>query len=143
MLYQSEMGGSQPGQVVNHFDLGEYLREAAGDPETKRRTVHEAFEYAKRILRGVSEHREAIDALIREQADNWRLERMPPVDRNILRIAVYELLHEPETPHLVVVDEAIEIAKKFGSEQSGRFVNGLLDGILRSRQLHPSAGGKP
>jgi transcription antitermination protein NusB len=143
MLYQSEMGGSLPGQVVHHFDLGDYLRDAIGDPETRRRTVQEAFEYAKRILRGVSEHRESIDALIREQADNWRLERMPPVDRNILRIAVYELLHEPETPHLVVVDEAIEIAKKFGSEQSGRFVNGLLDGILRSRQLHPPAGGKP
>ncbi len=69
--------------------------------------------------------------MIRGQADNWRLERMPAVDRNILRLAVYEMLYERDTPKLVVVDEAIELAKKFGSEQSGRFVNGLLDGLLK------------
>ena len=69
--------------------------------------------------------------MIRGQADNWRLERMPAVDRNILRLAVYEMLFEMDIPKLVVVDEAIELAKKFGSEQSGRFVNGLLDGLLK------------
>ena len=80
---------------------------------------------------GSVEHQEKIDELIRSQADNWRLERMPPVDRNILRLAIYEMLFEKETPKLVVLDEAIELAKKFGSEQSGRFVNGLLDGLLK------------
>jgi N utilization substance protein B len=77
------------------------------------------------------DHRERIDEMIRGQADNWRLERMPAVDRNILRLAVYEMLFETDIPKLVVVDEAIELAKKFGSEQSGRFVNGLLDGLLK------------
>ena len=72
-----------------------------------------------------------IDGLIRSQAENWRLERMPAVDRNVLRLAVYEMLHETDVPKLVVVDEAVEIAKRFGSEQSGRFVNGLLDGLLK------------
>jgi transcription antitermination protein NusB len=60
---------------------------------------------------------------------------MSVVDRNVLRLAVYELLHEPDVPKLVVLDEAIELAKRFGSEQSGRFVNGLLDGLLRSRHF--------
>jgi N utilization substance protein B len=64
---------------------------------------------------------------------------MPAVDRNILRLAVYEMLYQEETPALVVVDEAIELAKKFGSEQSGRFINGLLDGLLRRRQ-EPAPG---
>ncbi len=104
-------------------DRAEYAR--------RRRRVEEAFQYAQALVRGTLEHRDEIDGLIRGQADNWRLERMPAVDRNILRLAVYEMLYETDTPKLVVVDEAIELAKKFGSEQSGRFVNGLLDGLLK------------
>jgi N utilization substance protein B len=83
------------------------------------------------LVEGAVHHREEIDGLIREQADNWRLERMPVVDRNILRLAIFEMLHEEDVPKLVVLDEAIELAKKFGSEQSSRFVNGLLDGLLK------------
>ncbi|HTQ80495.1 MAG TPA: transcription antitermination factor NusB [Thermoanaerobaculia bacterium] len=97
----------------------------------RRRRVEDAFLYAQTLVRGTVEHRQQIDDLIRSQADNWRLERMPAVDRNILRLAVYEMLFEMDIPKLVVVDEAIELAKKFGSEQSGRFVNGLLDGLLK------------
>lgn len=74
-----------------------------------------------------------IDALIRQHAENWRLERMPAIDRNILRLAIYEMLHEAKVPKVVIVDEAIELAKKFGAENSGRFVNGLLDGVLQSQ----------
>jgi N utilization substance protein B len=97
----------------------------------QKRRVEEAFQYAQALVRGTVDHREEIDSMIRGQADNWRLERMPPVDRNILRLAIFEMLYERDTPKLVVVDEAIELAKKFGSEQSGRFVNGLLDGLLK------------
>jgi N utilization substance protein B len=97
--------------------------------------LRDAFEYARRIAEGVHGHLQAIDARIRAQADNWRLERMPSVDRNILRIAIYELEHEVDVPKLVVVDEAVELAKRYGSEQSGRFVNGLLDGILKRGDL--------
>ena len=96
-----------------------------------KRRVEDAFRFAQVLVQGTLDHREQIDDLIRSQADNWRLERMPPVDRNILRLAVYEMLYHRETPKLVVVDEAIELAKKFGSDQSGRFVNGLLDGLLK------------
>jgi N utilization substance protein B len=146
MLYQSDLGGSLLQQIFNSFDLAEYLaREAASqdkkrgmptpderEEQTKRkRRVEEAFEYAQVLVRGAIDNRERIDKLIRGQAYQWRLERMPPVDRNILRLAVYEMLEERDTPKLVVLDEAIELAKKFGSEQSGRFVNGLLDGLLK------------
>jgi N utilization substance protein B len=149
MLYQSDLGGSSLPNIFTTFDLSEYLaREAAQDqkrglpsPEERaessrrRQRVDEAFDYAQTLVRGTVDHRERIDELIRSQADNWRLERMPPVDRNILRLAVYEMLHEQETPKLVVLDEAIELAKKFGSEQSGRFVNGLLDGLLKQHSF--------
>ncbi|HEY2295349.1 MAG TPA: transcription antitermination factor NusB [Thermoanaerobaculia bacterium] len=146
MLYQSDLGGSPLPHIFNTFDLSEYLAREAASEEKKRalptpedredfsqrkKRVNEAFEYAQMLVRGTVDNRERIDDLIRGQADNWRLERMPPVDRNILRLAVFEMLHERDTPKLVVLDEAIELAKKFGSEQSGRFVNGLLDGLLK------------
>jgi transcription antitermination protein NusB len=146
MLYQSDLGSSPLPNIFSSFDLAEYLAREASEPDvrrgqpsteeradsTKRRQrVEEAFEYAQELVRGTIDNQQRIDDLIRSQADNWRLERMPAVDRNILRLAVYEMLHENETPKLVVLDEAIELAKKFGSEQSGRFVNGLLDGLLK------------
>ena len=146
MLYQSDLGGSPLPHIFNTFDLSEYLAREAASEEKKRalptpedredfsqrkKRVNAAFEYAQMLVRGTVDNRERIDDLIRSQADNWRLERMPPVDRNILRLAVFEMLHERDTPKLVVLDEAIELAKKFGSEQSGRFVNGLLDGLLK------------
>ncbi len=129
MLYQSDLGGSPLPQIFRTFDLSEYLarEKEAGD----RKRVDEAFSFAQKLVQGTLEHREKIDDMIRGQADNWRLERMPAVDRNVLRLAIYEMLFETDTPKLVVVDEAIELAKKFGSEQSGRFINGLLDGLLK------------
>ena len=81
------------------------------------------------------EHRAEIDELIRSQAANWRLERMPVVDRTVLRIAVYELLNETDVPQVVIVDEAIELAKRYGSEQSGAFVNGVLDGLVHAQKF--------
>jgi N utilization substance protein B len=151
MLYQSDLGGSPLPQIFRTFDLSEYLarEREAGDKETKaerppetpeeqraeavrrRKRVEEAFHFAQTLVQGTLDNREKIDEMIRGQADNWRLERMPAVDRNVLRLAIYEMLFETDTPKLVVVDEAIELAKKFGSEQSGRFVNGLLDGLLK------------
>ncbi len=101
------------------------------ETQRRRKRFDEAFQFAQELVQGTLDNREKIDDLIRGQADNWRLERMPAVDRNVLRLAIYEMLFETGTPKLVVVDEAIELAKKFGSEQSGRFVNGLLDGLLK------------
>ncbi len=141
MLYQVDMGGCSLQQVFGSFDLADYLVREGGrrpgargeDPERARKRVHEAFDHARELVTGAAGHRDEIDELIRGQAANWRLERMPPVDRNILRLAVYELLHEPDVPKLVVLDEAIELAKHYGSEQSSRFINGLLDGLLKQR----------
>src|SRR4051794_1178879 len=101
MLYQSDLGGSPLPHIFNTFDLSEYLaREAAAaageraDHGRNRKRVDEAFLYAQELVRGCVAHLEKIDELIRSQADNWRLERMPAVDRNILRLAIYEMLVE-------------------------------------------------
>ena len=129
MLFQSDLGGSPLPQIFSSFDPAS---QAEGDDRGARSAqTAAAYDYGKSLVAGTLEHREEIDELIREQAEHWRLERMPVVDRNILRLAVYEFLYETDVPKLVVLDEAIELAKRFGSEQSGRFVNGLLDGLLK------------
>ena len=97
-----------------------------------------ALDYARTLVEGSLAHQESIDRLVANQADNWRLERMPVVDRNVLRLAVYEMRYQPDVPAVVVIDEAIELAKKFGSEQSGRFVNGILDALRTTLNLDPS-----
>lgn len=135
MLFQSDLGGASAEEILGHFDPTEVLASGTSGADRDRRQLTQAFEYAAGLLRGSLGHREEIDAVIKAQAEHWRLERMPVVDRNILRLAVYELLYESDVPHLVVVDEAIELAKRFGSENSGRFINGLLDGVLKSRSL--------
>jgi N utilization substance protein B len=81
------------------------------------------------LVNGVLEHRKEIDALIERFSSNWKLSRMSPVDRNILRIAVFELLFRSDIPAKVSINEAIDIGKKYGSEESGSFINGILDSI--------------
>ncbi len=92
----------------------------------------EVMDLAEALVRGVAEHRRAIDEQIEAVSTNWRLDRMARVDRNILRLAVHELLHRPEVPVRVVINEAIELGKKYGSESSGAFINGVLDRIAKS-----------
>jgi N utilization substance protein B len=87
--------------------------------------------YAEKLVRGVAQHYEQIDALISENSPKWKLERMAMVDRNVLRIATYELLFEQDVPPNVIVDEAIEVARRFGSEKSSAFVNGVVDPIAK------------
>ena len=156
MLYQLEMGGASPAEVFASFNLDDYVREtdlaaensASGETGSgrsgaspprpdRKRLIDDAFAYARQLVEGSTRHTEAIDDLIRRHAENWRLERMPIIDRNILRLAIYEMLYELSVPKVVIVDEAIELAKRFGSENSGRFVNGLLDGVLKSGEAIP------
>ena len=87
-------------------------------------------DFADCLLQGVTRHLPEIDALIRKYAEHWSLERMALVDRNILRIAVFELLYLDDIPARVTLNEAIEIAKRYGDESSGAFINGILDRIL-------------
>ncbi len=88
--------------------------------------------FAEEILKGTYKHIDEINKLIRKCAKNWSLDRMAAVDRNVLRIAVYEILHRKDIPSSVTINEAIEIAKKYGTEESGSFVNGILDSVART-----------
>lgn len=88
--------------------------------------------FAELIVKGVVEYRPVIDAKLSEVAKNWSLGRMPPVDLSILRIGTYELLYCPEVPAAVAIDEAIEMAKRYGTENSPAFINGLLDKIAKN-----------
>ncbi len=92
--------------------------------------------FADRIVRGAMEHRTVIDEILTATVHHWKLNRIAVVDRNILRMAICEFLIEPETPPIVVIDEAIEIAKKFGNDDSGLFVNGTLDAIRVKLENH-------
>ena len=87
--------------------------------------------FAEQLLAGVREHREQLDQRFAEIAENWSLERMAPTDRNVLRLGAFEILHT-DTPKRVAINEAVELAKRFGAEQSGQFVNGLLDRLMHS-----------
>ena len=78
---------------------------------------------------GVQREREVLDRWIREASRNWRVERMSKVDRNILRLGAFELAHQDDIPAKVSIDEAVELGKKYGSEESGAFINGILDTI--------------
>jgi N utilization substance protein B len=86
---------------------------------------------AARLVRGVCEHRSELDELLDSVSDNWPVYRMPAVDRAVLRLGLYELVHEPDTPKAVVINEAVELAKRFSTQRSGSFVNGVLAALAR------------
>jgi N utilization substance protein B len=88
-----------------------------------------ADELAVLLIEGVEDRRAELDALIAEHARGWALQRMPVVDRNVLRVALFELMDRPDVPIAVVIDEAVELAKRFSTDDSGRFVNGMLSAI--------------
>jgi N utilization substance protein B len=116
ILYQMDLSGtSEEEALASYWQCFEYPEEVA--------------EFAGELVRGVSAHREEIDRLIQDSSRHWKLDRMARVDRNILRLAVYELLHHPEIPKKVTLNEAIEIGKRYGSEDSSAFINGILDHI--------------
>ncbi len=93
-----------------------------------------ARERARVLVEGVAQNLKAIDEQIERASDRWRLSRLARVDRNVLRIASFELLFEPETPTEVVIDEAVEIARRFAGDRSPAFVNGVLDAVARDRE---------
>lgn len=97
-----------------------------------------------RLVLGVREFQHEIDSLIERFSENWKLSRMSRVDRNVIRIAVYELLHCDDIPPKVSINEAIDIGKRYGTEDSGAFINGVLDGVRISLEkedrLHPKKG---
>lgn len=116
MLFAADVRG-QDAEAI----LAEEAVRAAGEPARA-----ESWAYAQEIVRGVVEHRDAIDEEIASTSRGWTLERMPAVDRAILRIGVWELRHNPEVPAAVAIDEAVEAAKEYSTDDSGRFVHGVL-----------------
>ena len=119
-LYQGEQAG-QNGLLVfeefcDHFQVNK-----------------KAIPYAKKLLDGVQEKADAINQLICKYAENWRLERMSVIDRNILRLAVYEVHYQADVPVSVAINEAVEIAKRFSTDDSAPFINGILDGVAKEK----------
>jgi len=103
----------------------------------------EIREFAEPLIRGTVAHREEIDAKIRQYAKNWDLHRMAVVDRNVMRLAIYEMLYREDIPPVVSINEAVDIAKKYSTPESGKFVNGILDRIKNDllRPARTPAGG--
>lgn len=119
ILYQLELSGSPLEEVKETF----WGREVEVDPSSKA--------FVNQLVDGVVQERENVDKWIEQYSSHWRLSRMPAVDKNILRLAIFEMQNCKEIPLKVTLNEAIEIAKKFGSEESGAFVNGVLDRIAK------------
>lgn len=130
VLYGADRNPQQPDELG-----GEFLRQ--------RLRADDLREFAAELVAGVRTNQPELDRAIGQTAANWSLSRMTPVDRSILRLATYELLFCPATPTKVVIDEAIELAKRYGTADSFRFVNGILDRIaaLHRSDVQPAAGG--
>ena len=116
VLYQMDMSDGDAEENFNlfwqHFNPSDELKE-----------------FSQEIVQGVCKHREEIDALIEKHSKHWRLRRMPIIDKNILRSAIFELMFCPDTPVKVIINEAIELGKKFSSGKSAPFINGILDKV--------------
>jgi N utilization substance protein B len=119
MLYQWDMTREPMDRVA-----GLFWQVRSGTDEMKA--------MAERLARGAQGELEKLDETIGAALTRWRFERVAPLDRNVMRIAAYELMREPQTPAAVVIDEAVELAKRFGEADSPAFVNGVLDGVRRA-----------
>lgn len=122
LLYEAEAKGETPDEVLDSLPLA---------PEA----------FAADLVSGVGAHRDDVDALIRRFAKGWSLERMPSIDRNLLRIATFELGHRDDVPTGAVISEAVELAKRYSTDDSGKFVNGLLARI--AKELRPGDPSGP
>jgi N utilization substance protein B len=126
MLYQWEVGRDPISEVVITF--------WAHGPSASQAVPDELRMFATTLANGVARTVEAIDPMIAEAAENWRIERMNVLDRLILRLAIYEFLHQPETPAKVIINEALELARTFSTDDSVRFINGILDAVRKTLQ---------
>ena len=132
ILYQDDLNPTQPQDVKIRF------------VNSRLKNNQELVKFADGLIVGVRENRDELDEKLSKIADNWRLSRMAATDRNVLRLGAYELLHT-DTPPPVVINEAIELARRYGSDQSAQFVNGVLDRLLKRSKAGdaPSATAKP
>jgi N utilization substance protein B len=148
VLYQADLRGTSPQETLDRLDADPHSRsllddvdvgdalDQAGDASSHAPPIDG---FARQLVLGVAEHREQIDALIARFARRWSIQRMPVVDRTVLRLATYELLHEP-TPPAVVIDEAVNAAKTLSTDDSGRYINGVLESVRKDLQRSAGAG---
>ena len=115
-------------------------RQILNDFEQQRQISEESRAYLRTLVNHVADHRDQLDRELEHALTNWRLERLAVIDRNILRLAAAEMLFEEEVPYAVSIQEAIVLAEKYGTNESPRFVNGVLDALRKSIEL--AAGGK-
>ena len=121
MLFQADVRAEPLADIV-----AAEAKRAAGEPDRQA-----SWLYAREIVDGVADHRDEIDELIANYAQGWTIDRMPNVDRAVLRLASWELLHNAEVPAAVAIDEAVELAKEYSTDDSARFVNGVLGKIAQ------------
>ncbi len=127
MLYQWETNGNDPEKALGAYcEIFPYREDVIG--------------YARSVLAGVRAEKTKIDACIESACENWRLDRITYVDKGIMRIGVYEMLFSPDVPPKVAIDEAIELAKKYGSDDSREFINGVLDKVMRDHYTDNGSG---
>lgn len=120
-------------QTIFQVDVGKNDLEVSLSERINENDMNERDQaFCRNLVIGTVEKLPEIDGLIEKYALEWKIERMSSVDRNILRLAVFEMLYSSETPKKVALNEAIELAKVFGSEESPKFINGVLDGIIKS-----------
>jgi N utilization substance protein B len=121
-LYQLEQNSDARSDEVSKFIQGRLLDE------------RKLCEFTEDLVAGVKEHQGKLDAMISRVAENWRLDRMAAIDRNILRLGAYEMLYRSDVPPKVAINEALELAKRYSTAQSSRFVNGILDRVLQCQE---------
>lgn len=137
LLFQADVGGVGPAGAI--ISAGDTLRILFGewemDADEQRRIGAEIEDHGRRLCEAYFADAQAIDAIIAELSHDWALERMPGIDRNILRMALAELRHSPDVPPSAAINEAVELAKTYGAPDSGRFVNGILGAYARREGL--------
>lgn len=114
VLFESELSKNDPEEILQRYK------------------GQKASEYAATLINGVGERIKQLDEVIDTHATDWAIDRMPVVDRTLLRLGAFELIHEPDVPSAVVINEAVELAKEFSTDDSGRFINGVLASIARA-----------
>ncbi|MBM14930.1 MAG: transcription antitermination factor NusB [Nitrospina sp.] len=123
-LYQTEFNSENP-----DLELGSFCG--------RLNTSEEVLDFTQTLIKNIFIHKKEIDDLLKKISDNWVPERMAMIDKNILRLGIYELLFDSTTPPKVVINEAVEIAKKFGTEESPDFINGILDKVYKDSKVAP------
>jgi len=131
-LYQIDIVNAEIQQVENFIDNYTYIDSIQEKDEDN--FIEKSKEFAKELVKTVVDNREEIDDLIPKYLKNWRYDRILSIDRNILRLGVAELFFREDIPYKVTINEAIELAKKFGDKKSGSFVNGVLDSIVKNEK---------